>query len=300
VTLKISWSGLSRYEACHHHHLRVIEGKAIRRGFASRDFLAGNVADRTMREFLRAPDPKPELPDLVDEWFERFTDPALGEEDFRPVKWRRDPSTDRAEVKEFVLQLVDELRPVLDQWVLPYDYHPELRFEVVIGLPYLDGRTVGVKLIGGIDVVVRISEDPPTFILFDLKATKHDSYIAKTLGQGVFYDVAWAPYWGAGPPKRFGFITPALTEKLIWADIDDDDRRVMRARIEAFAQGMWRGDWSPKVDNAGCEYCDTQHACDKFAVHIVTDSVGKRRASFEDAVKLRREAGIPHPEQGRT
>lgn len=297
MTLAISWSGLQRWEHCKQHHLRVMERRSIPRARNTRDFLPGTLSDRIMRAWLQSPDPQPgQMVEMVPEFFDRFTNPDRGEQDFSPVSWKGDPRRDQEEVRRFVSMVVTNLEPILTKWVIPFDYQPELKFETVIGIPYLDGRTVGIKLIGGIDIVVRIQRDPPVFILFDLKATKNDSYIAKTLGQGIFYDISWASYFKQGYPARFGFIAPALNDQLIWADITDEDRRVMMSRVIAFAQGMWRGDWAPKVDNEGCDFCTTKHVCDKFAVHLVKDADGRNRVSFEDAIAARR--AVPAPESG--
>jgi hypothetical protein len=284
--LSISWTALQRYEACHQRHLRTLEGKAIRKPFASRDFLAGNIADRVQRAWLHLPDPQPgQMAQMVPDMFDRWTNPDREDEEFQPVKWRGDPQVDRKEVQEFCTLVVTRLEPILLKWVVPYDYQPELRFEAWIGLPDLNGDTTPVRLIGAIDIVVRLPDG--RFLLFDLKATKNDSYIAKTLGQGIFYDVSWAHYWGQHP-IRFGFIAPALDERLIWCDIDTGDRAVMHSRIMRFAQGMWAGEWAPKADDEGCDHCDCKHACDKYALHLTVDDQGRHRASFEEALEARR------------
>jgi hypothetical protein len=286
VSLSISWSGLSRYEYCHHKHLRVTEGKALRSPWSSRDFLAGNVADRVQREWLRQPDPQPgQMVAMVPDMLDRWTNPDRGEEDFRPVRWKGDPREDRRKVQEFCTEVVSKLEPILLKWVTPFDFQPELRFETHIAVPYLDGRLVAVTLVGGIDIVVRLPSGE--FVLFDLKATRQDSYIAKTLGQGIFYSLAWKHYWGVHP-VRFGFIAPALDERLIWCDISEDDYTTMRSRIMKFATGMWSGEWSPKFDNEGCDFCEVRHACDKFAIHLTPDDRGRNQASFEQALEARR------------
>jgi hypothetical protein len=259
-----------------------------------RDYLPGSIADRGMRWWLSG-DPKPGLlvPRVL-EMYDRLTNPDLGDDEYRPFTWKGNPQEDQQKVRDFLVKVATELEPILLKWVVPYDYDPEHRFRVVVGLPYLDERTVAVTMIGGIDIVVRIPDG--RFILFDLKATVNDSYIAQTLGQGIFYDVAWKFYWGEHPVK-FGFIAPALEDKLIWVDITPDDRRLMMDRIVRFAQGMWRGEWEPKEDNNGCQWCEAKNVCDKFAMHLTIDDQGKRRAAFENAVQTRRT--VPADTEGR-
>ena len=265
--LSICWTALQRYEACHQRHLRTMEGKAIRKPYASRDFLAGNIADRVQRAWLHLPDPQPgQMAAMVPDMLDRWTNPDREDEEFQPIKWRGDPQVDRKEVQEFCTLVVTRLEPILLKWVVPFDYQPELRFEAWIGLPDLNGDTTPVRLVGAIDIVVRLPDG--RFVLFDLKATKQESYMSKTLGQGIFYDVSWAHYWGEHP-IRFGFIAPALEERLIWCDINEGDRAVMRSRIMRFAHGMMAGEWAPKADDEGCEHCDCKHVCDKYALHLV-------------------------------
>jgi hypothetical protein len=247
------------------------------------------VADRVQRAWLALPDPQPGqmaamVPDMLDQW----SNPERDNPEFQPVRWRGgDPQRDRAEVLEFCTLVVTRLEPILLKHVVPFDYQPELRFETWIGLPDPSGDIKPVRLVGGIDIVVRLPDD--RFVLFDLKATKQDSYIGKTLGQGIFYDISWKHYWGEHP-VRFGFIAPALDERLVWCDISEEDRTVMRSRIMRFAQGMWRGDWAPKADDDGCDYCDTKHVCDKYAAPSSVDEQGRHRVSFDQALAARRSA----------
>jgi hypothetical protein len=291
----ISWSGLRRYEECRQMHLRTIEGKTS--GAANgRIFLPGTVADRVMREWLSVSDPEPgQMHDMVPAMLERYANPKTeaDRKDARVIKWRGDKNEDRQRVLDFVIDVVDRLEPILMEHVIPHDYHPELKFEQIIGIPYLDGRPVGVKLIGGIDIAVRLREpqyglEPGDFVLWDLKATQNDEYIAKVVGQGIFYDIAFGHWWGdVTQPKRFGFVAPALKEPVQWLTIDDQDRRAMLERVVRFAHGMWQGRWEPKASDEGCSMCEVRHVCDKFQVHMSSDDVGKHRASFAATAKAR-------------
>lgn len=299
--LLISWSGLRRWEECRHKHLRYIQGK-VSRTMDGRIFLPGTVADRVMREWLASPDPQPgQMEDAVEAMMERFANPQ-NEDDrktARVIKWRGDPREDRAKVTEFVRDTVVKLEPILLEYVIPHDYEEELSFRTTIGIPYLDGRTVGVTLLGGIDIVTRLRDAiaidagrtlfaPGEFVLYDLKATSDEKYVSKVVGQAIFYDIAFGHWWGdPRQPRAFGFISPATNERLIWVKIDDAARRAMMERIIRFAHGMWRGEWEPKVSNTGCSYCECKHACDKFALHTKPGEEGRRRASFETAASRR-------------
>jgi hypothetical protein len=178
------------------------------------------------------------------------------------------------------------MEPILVAHVLPYDYHPELKFRATIYIPDPWGKLSPLDLIGGIDIATRfeppgVSTEFGRFRNYDLKATTNTSYIQQTLGQAIFYDVAFGHWIGdKRQPEGFGFIAPALPELVYWANITDDDRRAMLARIIKAANGMWLKKWEPKEDDSGCNYCDVKHVCDKFAIVSQTDAQGRNRASF--------------------
>lgn len=245
-----------------------------------------------MREWLESSDPQPgQMIQMVDEVFIKLTAPRTEEErvdrDARPVRWRGNPNEDRVRVREFVTEVVRDLEPVLLEHVIPYRYQPELKFSTTIGVPFLDGRLTGVSLIGGIDIVT--CDDADNFHNYDLKATKDATYIDKVLGQAVFYDIAFGHWIGdTSQPRSFGFIFPACKEKLRRVEITDDDRRAMMARIIRMAHGMWRKEWDPKKDDAGCQVCEVRHACDKWKLDIQPDASGRNRVSFMEAANRRR------------
>jgi hypothetical protein len=303
----VSWSGLKRYEGCHQQHYRSsIQRKSL--PVNSRVFLPGTAADRIMREWLNSPDPRPgQMVEAIDPMLDRLTKPELADEDFRKVQWKGNAAADRAGVREFVRLVLTELEPMLLQWVVPHDYQPELRFATTVHVPYLDGKPAPITLTGGIDIVVRLRHDVPSrglsageFVLFDLKATKDSAYIDATLGQGIFYDIAFGHWWGdVTEPKSFGFIVPAIDEKMVWTGITDYDRRVMVSRIVKMAQSMWAEHFEPKVDDDGCQWCEVRHVCDKFAVPISKDAAGKNRASFELAAQMREAARAAAEEEAK-
>jgi hypothetical protein len=211
------------------------------------------------------------------------------------MKWKGSQAEDRIVVRDFVTLVLTELEPLLLEWVIPHDFQPELRFATTVHIPFLDGRAAPIILNGGIDIVVRLRHDLPErdlkkgdFVLFDLKSTKDAAYLSATLGQGIFYDISFGHWWGdRNEPKDFAFIVPAIDEKVVWVDIDDEDRRVMLSRIVTMAQSIWADNWAPKIDDEGCEYCEARHVCDKFAVPMSVDPAGTHRSSFNEAAAIR-------------
>ena len=179
------------------------------------------------------------------------------------VRWRS--RTDRSELTVFCQDLVTRLEPYLEQWVLPYEYAPEYRFSVPIHIPYLDGELIEIELRGGIDILVRLGNDPSQWRAFDLKATKDPNYVRKVRGQGVFYDIAIIASFGVAPVD-FVFLQPMVEGRPYEIiDVSAADRRSMMARIIEYAHDCWRGDDTPKPDAAGCSWCPVRGACRKFS-----------------------------------
>lgn len=294
--VRLSWSGLKRYENCPQHHLRTIAGqtKSIQDG---RIFFEGNVLDRAQRQYLDNPFAgmagQPTLDDLVKVWFKRLSDPQ--DEEFEYViRWRGDSREDARKALEKCLAGAAALQPLLERHVLPYAWEPEKRFKTWIGLPAPPGVTtpdgrIGCQLTGGIDIVV-YDKATGDFTLLDLKTTTNAAYMQKTLGQAVFYDIAWGSYWGdMAQPTRFGFLAPLVSPDVIWATISNDDRRAMMARIVKASHGMVREQWQPKTDDVGCTWCEANSVCPKFALATQRDAWGANRVDFGAAARSRAE-----------
>ncbi len=279
----ISWSGLKRWENCPHHQLRTIQG-ATEKGDKGRIFLPGTICDRVQRRWLDSENPQPgEMVQMVDEVFAENT----GEDAEYLIKWKGDKRKDMEGVKAFCRQTVTHLEPWLIEHVLPYDYEPEVRFTAYMEIPYLnDGVRAPLKMIGGIDIVVR--DHTGKFRLYDLKVTKDPGYIRSTLGQLTFYDLAWGVIQGSfSHANDWGFICPALPEKYVGVTVDQDDRRAMMARIVKYAQGVWKDEWLPKSDDSGCTWCEARGSCTKFKTIPIVESNGKQRMSFAQAASQR-------------
>lgn len=279
----VSWSSLRRWEECHQHQLRTIQGKASSGN--GRIFLPGTLADLCMRRWLESDSPQPGgMHEYLDGLFITHTGPDAEYQ----IKWIGDPRADGRRVKQSVSEMLTVLEPMLTQRVLPYRYQPEVKFRQDIGIPGLHpGQTRVVTMIGGMDILVQ--DDNDDYEVMDLKATHDDGYAKKVLGQLIFYSVAVAFMFDLPTqPKRASFLMPGCREKYVGVNITEADRRTMYSRIVRFCQGTWQNEWDPKADDDGCERCDTKHCCDKFVVPNVVDAAGKRRASFTDLAERRR------------
>ena len=279
--LSISWSRLKTWEDCKQRVLLNQQGKASG-AVDGRIFLPGTIADRAMRQWLNLDDPQPgQMPDMIDALFDEHTAPDAE----YVIKWRGNQNQDRLKVKNFVLEVVTKLEPILLEKVIPYRWEPEIKFRYPVAIPYLDGTSVRIDLIGGIDIGVQ--EDDDEYAIYDLKATANDAYVrGATLGQLIFYDLAWRAGFGKSP-KAAAFITPACRERFVPLTITDEDRRVMMSRIIKYAQGVWAQDWKPKAEHTGCNWCEVKHACPKWALPNVRDDQNRRRVSFADAAQRR-------------
>lgn len=284
--IRVSWSSLKRWENCHQQWKKRADGHGSKAKNV-RMFLEGTVTDRVMRAWLESMDPQPgQMVKMAPEFLTRYANPGEGS-----VKWGMhdpDPKKDYAFALAKITKALTNLEPWLMEYVIPFEYHPELRFTATVGLPHpVDGTRMGVDLIGGIDLAVKRSDDD--YRLYDLKTTTRPEYIRETLGQGVFYDLAFGIYIGAmKQPTQFGFIAPLLDPAYYPADVTEDDRRLLVTRIMAMVHGIVAKDFLPKASDAGCKWCEVKHVCDKFQIgNIEPDEHGRRRASFVRAGQFR-------------
>lgn len=281
--IKISWSALQAFEFCAHKAFLMREKK---KSPASdiRPFFHGIVCDRTCRRWLESADPQP---GQMVAWIDEMVDSCLTEAKDTGdgvVKWKS--RTDREEMAEWCRTLVSRLEPMLQRWVLPFDYEPEYRFRVPIRIPGLDGTPWVVYLTGGMDILVREAEGPPAvWAGYDLKATANPDYLRKTLGQGIFYDLAVRAGIGKGTsPRTFAFLQPMVqSNPVAHVTITDADRNSLLSRIVKMAHAIWRDETQPKPGSEGCSFCQVRHACSKFAGTNEgapwTPKLGKRSAA---------------------
>lgn len=224
-----------------------------------RGYFHGTVADRVMREWLANPVPG-SMASMVEPTIELCLSEAKDNQEGR-VRWKG--REDRDYMTLYVEELVTRLEPWLVANVIPYDYQPEHRFRVPIRVPYLDGTPIVITLIGGIDILVRESEPDNVWAAYDLKATKNDSYVNSVLGQAVFYDLAIRAAFGASP-RTFAFVQPMCKTSVVTANITDDDRRALMARIQKMTHSIWRREFDVRGDMKPCARCPVNYACSRF------------------------------------
>jgi PD-(D/E)XK nuclease superfamily len=280
--LTMSWTRLSTYEECHQRVLRQMQGR--QQGKTNgRVFLPGTLADRAMRMYLELPESE-QRPGGMQEFVEPLMEEHTGPEAEYTIQWKGDPTEDRRSVIATVREGLEKLEPLLHKYVLPFEYQPELRFRTTIGIPYLDGRTMAVDLIGGMDILVRDNEG--NFRIIDLKMSRNEAYVLRAL-LGL----------PADQPKYLSFFTPLTPQ--IFHDVvaTQEDYTIMVSRITAACHGMWRKEWQPTSENV-CHFCDVKNACDRWATPNVIDAQGKARVSFAQAAAMRRQSGVQRKSRG--
>lgn len=287
--IRISWTSLKTWEGCRTKYRMTYHEKRWAHDKDTRVFLAGTVADRIMRAWLESDDPQPgQMASWVDEFMERHTH---GEEAEGVRKWRGDPREDYARIRDKVERTVTRLEPWLIRYVLPHEYHPELRFETWLHIPAPGGEgKMPVLLVGGIDIAVRFAppdDEHPVgrYRLHDLKTTESSEYVRKTLGQSTFYDIAFGSWIGnAAQPEGFSFVFPLLDEQFeIRSEITNDHRRDMLERIVRMAHGVAQRQWGDPVlpeDEGMCWGCEVRAVCPVKTPVSHADEFGRRRASF--------------------
>lgn len=193
------------------------------------------------------------------------------------VRWR--DAADKQTVRDFCVELVHRLEPLLDEFVIPYQYAHGQWFKVPITLPGPDGTPRDAVLTGEMDLLVHHPAGP---VIWDLKGTADDQYWRKVVAQLVFYDIAvWI---SSGRKSRgVGLIQPMCTQRTLTWEITDDARRQLMTRIHRYALDVWTGEQSCTTDTNNCRWCDTRHACPRFR----TDPFG------DLATNLRTAAGEP-------
>lgn len=274
--IQISWSALKTHEHC--RQKQHLSWRHRTDGQDVRNFVHGNIVDRVMRRTLESDRyERGMMVAMLPEIFDVYTTPQrLGGMAEGVVRWRS--GNDRATVYNFCRELLERLEPLLEEYVLPFDYHPELTFKVPVSVPYLDGTQATVRLAGRMDLVIRLA--PGRYRIIDLKGTKNPQYVKETMGQGVFYDIAWLHYSDDHvSPEEFFFMQPMVEgEPMVRLTVTDEERRVMMARIIKMAHYKWANDNAPKTDNKGCSRCEVKHACVKF--EPATNAAGKKTLSL--------------------
>lgn len=255
--LKLSWSRIRSHEEC------PAQGHLLASGMKSpvtdiRGYYHGTVVDICMREWLSADNPQPGFMNArVDQVFAE-REVAARESGDGIVKWKN--ASDKNETRILCRNAVYRLEPLLEKICLPYDWDPAVRFSVPMWIPAPDGTQREIRLVGEIDLLVRM---PHGVIVWDLKATRDANYYRKVIGQLLFYDIAVAAMTGKWPAAA-GLIQPLCEEQLPMFQFSKDDRTQLYQRIVRVASDIWSGNVLPKVDNKGCNRCAARPACPKF------------------------------------
>lgn len=285
----LSWSRLQEYEKCQQAsklHMQGL-GATVKQG---RNFVSGTVADRAMRKFLEQESghKKGQMEAFVYELWSKYTKDS----DEYIVSWnKKDPLADEATAKALSVEAVNALEPFLFARVLPYEYEPEWRFKVPLGLPSSQGFTRTVVLNGGADIIVHNSDADEWFV-YDLKTTRNESYVqGSTLGQLIFYQLAVRLTQGAEYGKiKTAFLTPACKTQYHSLEISDQDRTHLMSRIITFAQSVW-DDTEPTLteDLNVCWWCDLKAVCPRYTSVLVE---GEHKVSLADTAKIRKAAKV--------
>ena len=171
--IKVTWSGLARWQKCSYSQKLVMEGKS-KKAMDGRVFLLGNLCDHTMRKWLEVGDFSVPMEYYLRDVWESNT--GIGAE--RPIKWKN--RADQEDVVEKAKDGLAKLEVVLREEVIPYRYEPEMRFTSTLGVPTTSGEVVHVEMFGAVDVAVMYPDD--SIGIFDLKMSKDRSTLRSLLG----------------------------------------------------------------------------------------------------------------------
>lgn len=226
----------------------------------ARNYFHGNVVDLAMRRWLSQEDPEAGwMAAQVDAIFDESIGIARDSGD-GIVRWKG--PNDKNETREFCRELVKRLEPILCKYAIPFEWQPAERFSVPLRIEDLNGSMREIILIGEMDLLVRDREG--RYAVWDLKATRDNSYYKKVLGQLAFYAIAVKAMKGQFPVMT-GLIQPMCDQRVLPVTVDHDAVAQMAGRITKAARDIWAGKLAPKADNAGCAYCPVKHACPKFS-----------------------------------
>jgi hypothetical protein len=289
--LRVSWSGLKRWEGCHARDALNRAGKRAE-VVDGRVFLPGTLADRAMRKFLEQDEGHAH--GQMNEFVDLLWDEHAVHSDEYKIRWRGDPRVDQEKVRSFAKRAVDNIEPFLFERVLPHLYQPELRFEVPVMLPDLANTRRLVLLIGGMDIAVLELPKQEQAWLYDLKTTENEGYIRSSMGQLIFYSLAWA-IMREHPHEKIGcaYLAPCCAVQYFPLLVTTDDRRQMLARVVRYCQARWNENGLPlavgadgPVPEEDCWRCEVRHACPKFG-DPQTDPQGRHRVNFTQAARMR-------------
>lgn len=255
--LTISWSKLRTWMNCKQH--AFLTGKVKNPSQDVRVFFRGTVTDKILCNWLREESPEPGvMASRVDEYMELCERNHI-EQGTGVVRWKS--TKDKGEMSEWCKRLLVKVEPLMYKLVIPYSRETDFRFKAPITIPGIDGSPRIIYLIGAMDILVDHLYDD--FAIYDLKATENESYWRKTIMQLVFYDLGLNALKGVYP-TRTALIQPMCTEQVLNLKITDEHRLQLVTKIIDYAHSVWREDFSPKADDAGCSWCPVKPGCSKF------------------------------------
>lgn len=243
---------LRAHEECRQKTALLRQGKRAK-AQNLRSYFHGMVVDSVMRAWLANPHRSAvDMRTLVEEHIERGQREAVETGD-GVVRWR--DAGDRDVLRDFSVELVRRLEPILTEHVLPYDYYCGHRFKHPLTLP--DGTEI--LLNGEMDLLVA----DHGWVVWDLKGTKDNGYWRKVVGQLTFYDLATK--LERGEHTRFaGLIQPMCDQQLLTFEFDGDARRAMLARILRYVSDVQAANEQCRADTSGCSWCEVKHACPRY------------------------------------
>lgn len=228
-----------------------------------RVFFPGTVVDRCMRRWLDQDSPQP---GQMAAWCAQIMEDEeriARETKDGIVKWKG--PDDKAEVLATCIECLTRLEPILTRLVLPYDYEPAVRFRVPLMVPYLDGTPQRIWLSGEMDLLVGAQvRGVREHEVWDLKMTTDSGYWRKTTGQLLFYDLAVLLLAGRYP-LRCGLIQPMCKERELAFVFTDAQRRELLGHIAQYCSAVWRKEFPLRPTTDRCPWCDTRHACPRYA-----------------------------------
>lgn len=257
--MRISWSGLLRWEKCHRMD-SLIRAGADQKDVDKRNFLTGNIVDNTMRKWLDQDNPVPgTLVGMADEKFHELT--TNGE----LIRWKGSEAADRAKVLNDAKEALTRLEPWLIENILPHAYQPEARGWAQIQVPDRSGNLVDVELFYAIDILVKRLPNGKYWII-DLKTTRNKNYIrGETMAQLPYYALVISAAFGIplDQIEEVSFLTP-LTEQMLTSMVPtEEDYRYLLQRITSYVHGVLAMDWTMRdYRDSVCQWeCSVSKSC---------------------------------------
>lgn len=257
-TLWLSWSRLRSHTECKQKgYLQRAKKQAILRDV--RGYFPGTVTDRVVRDWLAGdPENNPKaMPAMVESILLREEENTKTEGG--KLIWK--DSGDKDFVIRECVEAVTKIEPLLDKYVLPFNYSVDWRFKVPMKVPHPNGGTGTIMLNGAQDILVWDVEN--RYAVWDVKHTRNNAYYKKTRGQLSFYDLAVKLIFGADT-SFVGLLQPLCDKPDPKFVLTEEDRDVLLQSILGMANDVWKEEFPLTEDVSQCFYCDVKHACPKF------------------------------------